>query len=233
MSAKDEIIKYCEEIYPAGALMLTGEWGSGKTYLIEKDIKETLKDSHIIVRISLFGISSVDEFNRTVKKRWIDECLPLFNFSVDEKVFAAGKAVLGMLCKAIPAAEKIKEAALAINPAEFICIKPRIEGDDKRVVLAFDDLERSKLDTIDILGCINDYCENFCFHVIVIANEDKIVRRKALEDREAKAIINLVSNDDSQNVKGEVGANVIQLNCSDNKVDDGISYCEIQGKNSM
>ena len=32
----------------------------------------------------------------------------------------------------------------------------------------------SKLDTIDVLGCINDYCENKKFHTIVVANEDKM-----------------------------------------------------------
>ena len=37
MNTKDEIVYYCEELHPVGALMLTGEWGCGKTFLIEHD----------------------------------------------------------------------------------------------------------------------------------------------------------------------------------------------------
>ena len=52
--------------------------------------------------------------------------------------------------------------------------RPKNTLNNKKVVLVFDDLERSKLDTVDILGCINEYCENRGFHTIVIANEDKL-----------------------------------------------------------
>ena len=30
----------------------------------------------------------------------------------------------------------------------------------KKVILVFDDLERSNISSTDLLGCINDYCEN-------------------------------------------------------------------------
>ena len=55
MNTVDELVYYCNEVDPVGAIMLTGQWGSGKTYLIEHELAEKLKDTHIIVRISLFG----------------------------------------------------------------------------------------------------------------------------------------------------------------------------------
>ena len=58
MSSLDELIHYCNEPDPVGALMLTGEWGCGKTYIIENDLTEALKDTHIIVRVSLFGMDN-------------------------------------------------------------------------------------------------------------------------------------------------------------------------------
>ena len=45
---------------------------------------------------------------------------------------------------------------------------------DKSVILVFDDLERCKIDCVDVLGSINDYCENKKFHTIIVANQDKI-----------------------------------------------------------
>lgn len=37
MSTLSELIHYCNEEDPIGALLLTGEWGCGKSYLIEND----------------------------------------------------------------------------------------------------------------------------------------------------------------------------------------------------
>ncbi|MBO5513984.1 MAG: hypothetical protein J5961_05300 [Mogibacterium sp.] len=50
--------------------MLTGEYGCGKTYLIEKELTEALADTHIIVRVSLFGLDSADALNRAVRQSW-------------------------------------------------------------------------------------------------------------------------------------------------------------------
>lgn len=60
MNTLEELKYYCEENRPVGAMLLTGEWGCGKTYLIDHDLKETLKDTHIIIRVSLFGINSIE-----------------------------------------------------------------------------------------------------------------------------------------------------------------------------
>ena len=57
MNTLDELIYYCEEKEPVGALMLIGEWGCGKTYLIEHELSDKLKESHVIIRVSLFGIT--------------------------------------------------------------------------------------------------------------------------------------------------------------------------------
>ena len=71
MNTLDELIYYCNEPEPVGALMLTGEWGCGKTYLIEHKLSEKLEETHIFVRVSLFGISNIVILNDVVKKQWI------------------------------------------------------------------------------------------------------------------------------------------------------------------
>lgn len=35
MNTLEELIYYCKEPEPVGALLLNGEWGCGKTYLID------------------------------------------------------------------------------------------------------------------------------------------------------------------------------------------------------
>ena len=60
MSTLNELIHYCNENNPIGALLLTGEWGCGKTYLIEKDLTRALEKTHVIVKVSLFGITDAN-----------------------------------------------------------------------------------------------------------------------------------------------------------------------------
>ena len=82
MSSLDELIHYCNEPDPVGALMLTGEWGCGKTYIIEKDLAEALKDTHIIVRVSLFGMNDVGKTNFLYALRFVfDKDVRRQNFS--------------------------------------------------------------------------------------------------------------------------------------------------------
>lgn len=45
MGTLQELIRYCSEESHLGALLLTGEWGCGKTYLIEKELAEALPES--------------------------------------------------------------------------------------------------------------------------------------------------------------------------------------------
>ena len=42
MGALEELIHYCNEKDPIGAMLLTGEWGCGKTYLIENGLTKAL-----------------------------------------------------------------------------------------------------------------------------------------------------------------------------------------------
>lgn len=50
MNTLDEFIYHCKEKEPVDALMLIGEWCCGKTYLIEHELSDKLKEFHIIIR---------------------------------------------------------------------------------------------------------------------------------------------------------------------------------------
>lgn len=53
------------------ALVLYGEWGSGKTYYCENDLKPALKEIGIkVCRVSLFGVSNYDEICNRVLASW-------------------------------------------------------------------------------------------------------------------------------------------------------------------
>ena len=178
MNTLGELVYYCNEEKPVGALLLTGEWGCGKTYLINTQLKNSLKDSHVLLRISLFGISSVEEVKMEVKRKWL-----LARFSADEqdeklinsvnKFSGLLKTLLGKATENIPdPAKSFVNGALSLNAYDFINVESKMGK--KKVVLIFDDFERSNILTNDLLGCINDYNENQGITTIIVANEDKI-----------------------------------------------------------
>ena len=197
MSTLKELIYYCSEDSPLGAVLLTGEFGCGKTYLIENGLADALQSTHLIVRVSLFGLNSIDAVNEAVHRQWLYVCMPLLGklkkrrerLKKDTAFFTALNAALRNIN---PAAGNVATAMVAVDPLDLVPITPIVEdlysGEKKHVVLIFDDLERTRLDTVEILGCINDYCENMKFSTIVIANEDFILS-KAQEDSMAFRIM--------------------------------------------
>lgn len=174
----EELKYYCEENQPVGAMLLTGEWGCGKTYLIDHDLKDALRDTYIIIRVSLFGLNSIDELKSNVKKEWIsawgaEKGVSQENSQKLNKVGNIAKKVFSTVGDCFPDTVKnIGNSILSVNIIDFISIAPVIEN--KKVILVFDDLERANMPKGDLLGCINDYCENQHFNTIVVVNEEKI-----------------------------------------------------------
>ncbi|MDE7362493.1 MAG: KAP family NTPase [Oscillospiraceae bacterium] len=178
MTTLEELVDYCDEEKPVGALLLTGEWGCGKTYFIEHELKERVKKNAVILRVSLFGMTSVDEINEAVKKAWIELYSGFAHSLFDEK--SKVRQILNAISSADNAPGGLK-ALISIDYTAFIPLKNKIitneKGKDKlekKVILVFDDLERCNMDYADVLGVINDYCENKEFHTIIVANEDII-----------------------------------------------------------
>lgn len=49
MDLIEELKNYCDINNPVGALMLSGEWGCGKTYLINTKFIPLVKDTYVFV----------------------------------------------------------------------------------------------------------------------------------------------------------------------------------------
>lgn len=98
------------------------------------------------------------------------------------------------LCKKVLGLEKI----MSISPSDYIDVEPYIGN--KKVVLVFDDLERCKIiDEIQVLGCINEYCENKHIKTIIVANEEIIVK-KGKNENDKSEIKNSNTDDEKNNM---------------------------------
>ena len=176
----DGIINYLSMV-STGALMVSGEWGCGKTYHIEKEVIPALQqEGWNPVKVSLFGIESVNEIPLRIaanyKRPESDKCkgtekenkILWLYYWVKEK---AGKVVA-----------KVTQFASSISWLEsFVDVKTLVSTNSgllyklippEKTVIILDDIERV-IDTIDIhtlLGAINDLVEQRGYKVVVIAN---------------------------------------------------------------
>lgn len=108
----------------------------------------------------------------------------------------------------------------------FIEIKNRIG--EKSVVLVFDDLERCRMDNVDVLGAINDYCENMKIHTIIVANQDKMQTNQ--QESKINAVLQVDNTANNQSNNGAVKSAKLELTIPPKREPGAISYSEIKEK---
>lgn len=150
------------------ALVLYGEWGSGKTYYCENDLKAALNEIDVkICRVSLFGVSDYVEICNRVLASW-------FHFS--EKPSNRICAAIDVIKKgALDVGKSISNKQLARFGIQ-ISIKPDLLLSligMKKVLVIFDDCERSSFthDDRSFLGFVNNMVENHGWHVMLVRNQ--------------------------------------------------------------
>ena len=182
MDVRFEIEKFVETKENNGSLMITGNWGCGKTYLV-KQITKSMEENYIFVFCSLFGIDSVDSLHIKIKEKLFYEKMFHEKSEKTERFVRKAKNVINPITAVAGEFSNVAKGintALSVSIYDFVRIEKEIfcrqnkEQVIKQLVLIFDDLERSKLEIIDVLGVINDYSENKEIKTIVIADEDRI-----------------------------------------------------------
>ena len=162
-----------------GALMVSGEWGCGKTYHIEKEVMPALQEKGWNpVKVSLFGIESVNEIPLRIADnyKWSDSDKGDRTEKEKSSLSSLGKKKAG---KAV-----VKGAQLISSFSwleSFVDVKTLVDKNSgllykliptEKTVIILDDIERV-IDTIDVhilLGTINDLVEQRGYKVVVIAN---------------------------------------------------------------
>lgn len=194
MNTTQEIMNYINQKSHNGALLVTGKWGCGKTYLIRNIITEINKgEEYLGICISLFGVDTIKELHKRVK-----EAVAMgMSFG---QVPGTLKKMVGKVKETVsPIAEALSEysdiakgvnTALSIRWQDFFSVEKTVkcfkdkEFIDKELIVFFDDFERCKIDRIDLMGAINEYSEVKDIKVILIADEEHIAKEQYQEFKE-------------------------------------------------
>lgn len=168
------ILNYLENDKTGRAIMLTGEWGSGKSYYIKNTLKPFLEDKdngkHKCVIVSLYGLSDTSEISKAVymELRTIKKAPSSETASTAQAVGKiVGKTIFNGLVS------KIGFDIGSIEDKDLQEIYESVDLTDKLIVL--EDIERTQIDIIKLLGYINNMCENDGVKVLLVTNESELL----------------------------------------------------------
>ena len=182
----ESILDYVRSDYTDYAIMINGEWGSGKTYFWNHKIRNRIENMHIngkqytTIYMSLYGISNLEE----ISKKIFIETTQLMDKNLKKFMNAHNQTNIPEYAKTgLDMANffGVTQNGDRINYADFF------STDDK--ILCFDDLERANVDVIDILGYINNFVEHDHIKTIIICNEKELATKLKSSNLEMKTFI--------------------------------------------
>ncbi|NBH32554.1 hypothetical protein D3Z58_03020 [Clostridiaceae bacterium] len=176
------IKRYLEEDKTNTAIMLTGDWGSGKTYYIEKVLVPFLqreKKNHIpflksgkenrCVVISLYGLEELSDISKSIYME-----LRMKILDKDSEAASAGKLIAKTVAKGIAG-----RLGIDVNMSEEDLKKMYSSIDVSDKLLVFEDLERSNIEITKLLGYVNNLVERDGVKVLLVANENEILGKSS------------------------------------------------------
>ncbi|MCU5086361.1 KAP family NTPase [Bacillus cereus] len=194
-----EVVKdYIERPQTNYALMISGEWGNGKTYFLNNSIFPMLENmGKKPIYITLNGLSTTEEVSKQIyleTSLFSNEKIKNFMESKTVKHITQFSKVIHNVATTFNFAGTSENN---INYDELINIK-------NNVVLCFDDLERCKIEITEILGYINNFVEHDDFKTIIIGNEKEIKDINIEQNKELKMLTAINSLEAQQELNKEI-----------------------------
>lgn len=179
------ILNYIKNDITGRAIMLSGEWGSGKSYYIKNTLKPFIEEhcKHKCVIVSLYGISNLSEISKAI---YIE--LRTIIKSPTSEAGNTAKAVGKIIGKTIlnGLISRIGLDIGSIEEKDFQEIYESINLTDILIVL--EDIERTQIDMIELLGYINNMCENDGAKVLLVTNESELLTTYKKSDDQGNTI---------------------------------------------
>jgi len=182
----ESILDYIRADYTDYAIMINGEWGSGKTYFWNHKIRRKIESlqfngkKYTTIYMSLYGISNLEE----ISKKIFIETTQLMDRNLKKFMDSSGQTTIPEYAKTgldMANLFGVAQNGDKIDYSEFF------STEDK--VLCFDDLERANVDVIDILGYINNFVEHDHIKTIIICNEKELSTKFKSNNLEMKTFI--------------------------------------------
>lgn len=175
----EQILEYVKEERFRQAVLIDGDWGSGKTFFVKETLIKRFEDQFADKKtyyISLYGISEPKEIFDEIYAAMMDRVIDKIGQKTEEqfgektgeklergirksrtvisKIFVAGMQYFNIDAKNLPQLSDLKEI--------------------EKSIIIFDDLERCEIEINQVLGLINNLVEHSGIRVILVANQKEI-----------------------------------------------------------
>ena len=157
---------------PEYAVLIKGVWGIGKTKFVNDILEELQKSGQEHLYVSLYGVTSIED----IESDFFRQMHPWLT--------SKGAKLIGKLTKGfIKGALKVDLDGDGQSDATITAGVPTEKLIDSFKVsegklLVFDDVERCAIQISNLLGYINQFVEHFGFKVILISNEEEILKKE-------------------------------------------------------
>lgn len=163
------ILRYLVANKTKSAIMLTGGWGTGKSHYILNSLipflGEEKNGKHQCIVVSLYGMKDSLDISKAIYL----ECRAKFLQAKSETV-AAGMLVGKSIIKGVTSFFGVD---LSKNDSDMQLLFESIDLAGKLIVL--EDLERSGISILEVLGYVNNLVEQDGVKVLLVANEQEIL----------------------------------------------------------
>ena len=182
----ESILDYVRSDYTDYAIMINGEWGSGKTYFWNNKIKNKIEGlrlngrKYTTIYMSLYGISNLED----ISKKIFIETTQLMDKNLRKYMEANNQTHIPEYAKnGLDMANffGVSQNGDKVDYSKFFSTEDKI--------LCFDDLERANVDVIDILVYINNFVEHDHIKTIIICNEKELATKLKNSNLEMKTFI--------------------------------------------
>ncbi|WP_263223694.1 KAP family NTPase [Pseudomonas alabamensis] len=171
---------YLNSKHASQAVLLTGNWGCGKTHFINYFISNNKSEELKLIKVSLFGLNKISE----IEDRILGFFYPVMNFKAMKLVGDSIKRIATAI--KLEVSEEVKaEVSSTANRGSLNLFNLLID-EKSDYALILDDIERSRIPLQDLLGYINHVVETCQIKTILIANEVEFEKDQEQDYRKFK-----------------------------------------------
>ena len=160
---------YFENDRTHSAIMLTGDWGTGKSHYIQHELipfLDTEAEKRCIV-VSLYGLKDTVEISKSI---YLEVRAKKVEAKAKAETVAAGKLAAKTIAKGVTSFFGID---LSADESDLAKLYESIDLSHKLIIL--EDIERSQIGIQELLGFVNNLVEQDGIKVLLVANEKEIL----------------------------------------------------------
>lgn len=162
------IYKYLKDDKTNTAILLSGPWGSGKSYYINHELVPFIKEKKKkAIVVSLYGLKDLAELSKSI---YTELRLPVIG-KIEKNEVASTAEIIGLtIFKNIANYGNID---ISVSEKKLNKLYSYVNLKDKLLIL--EDMERSGIEYVTLLGYVNNLVERDGVKILLVANEQEII----------------------------------------------------------